>query len=199
MIFGKASGMEPLKVISEIRELLRQKEYNSHQVQFGHNYSKQLQRKVKSRGIEDGYHIVCEFKEYNCLDATLYAMHELLFRHKDLISCNMIRMFLISFSTISIKRVPYSHVVLGVVICKRFGALGLSREKSLTSKPFYCNTLSGLVVEFVKCFRLVGLEVEKVNLGETVKTEHLKVPLNWKKHTIYVSDSLSSYLDSINL
>ena len=190
-------------VVHSIRCKLNEMIYCSHEQSFGTSYSKSLQRQIKQTGIKPGYLLISSLKEFNCLDATLYSMNSILTDHKRLVKLQKIIMFPIVFKSTSKQRgirtidEKHSHVILGLCIQNKFGALGLSREKSLTSKPFYCNTLSGLVINYTKSFQSLNHTIEKIQIGELVQTIHLDLPFNWKKYTVFINDNTSSYLDSI--
>ena len=188
---------DPLQAIAYIKTRLLEKSYGSHVEAFGVSYSKTLQTQIKSKGILESFELVSQLNGFNCLDAVLFSSHILLTLYSKLIHNRHIIIFPISFSTSTRNNKKYSHVILGCCINLKFGALGLSRSTLLTSKPFYQNSLSGIVTDYVKSFKVLHLQVKKIKIGSQITLDNLTCKLDWKKEVIYLNDNASSRLDFI--
>ena len=193
---GQFGMADALVVILKLKQALNEKIYCSHEVQMGIIYSKALQKQIKKSGIKQGYELIKDLEEFNCLDATLYTMNMLLTEHLQLIKNKDIKMFTILFKSKSMGK-KYSHIVLGICVNGKFGALGLSRAKTLTCKPFYFDSLSGLVSNYTASFKTLNHNIDKIYIGDVVVAKHLNLPFNWKKYTVFVNDKCSSHLDLI--
>ena len=83
------------------------------------------------------------------------------------------------------KRYFY-HVVLGVTLGNKFGAMGLSRRSTLMDKPLTHLTLNSLVQEFDESYKNCGQRLIKVRIGNLVSHDTYSItPIPWKGITLY--------------
>ncbi|KAJ9440419.1 hypothetical protein DIPPA_24191 [Diplonema papillatum] len=98
--------------------------------------------------------------------------------------------FGLSFESKTPTGMTYKHLVLGVRLCRRYGALGISRNKGLMTKPMRFSSLAELVADFVLHYGedqhvVTKLLVSRpVNRVESVKPEWRAgkfdvTPSNW--------------------
>lgn len=85
----------------------------------------------------------------------------------------------------------FHHIVLGVHIGGRFGALGISRREDLMFKPLEFRTLMDLVQEFEGAYRGYWHTLRKVRIGQYVSHDpHSVEQIEWK-HSILDVDKLT--------
>eukprot|EP00756_Hemistasia_phaeocysticola_P002120 Hpha_TRINITY_DN11465_c0_g1::TRINITY_DN11465_c0_g1_i1::g.137606::m.137606 len=74
----------------------------------------------------------------------------------------------------------YKHIVLGVRLRRRFGALGISRAGGLMSKPLAFGSLAELVAAFAEVYHREGHEVIAVKVGRHIPTTSLAATPQWR-------------------
>ncbi|TRY68689.1 hypothetical protein TCAL_10752 [Tigriopus californicus] len=85
----------------------------------------------------------------------------------------------------SSKRYFY-HVVLGVVLGNRFGAIGLSRRANLMNKSVQFPSLMDLVDEFERSYQECGQRLVKIRIGRLISHDQYSIsPIPWKGITIH--------------
>ena len=80
----------------------------------------------------------------------------------------------------------FYHVVLGVTLGNKFGALGLSRRSTLMDKAVTHPTLHSLVEEFDESYKHCGQRLVKVRIGNLISHDTYSItPIPWKGITLY--------------
>lgn len=85
----------------------------------------------------------------------------------------------------------FHHIVLGVNIGGRYGALGISRREDLMYKAPTFRTLSELIFDYEEAYRCCWHTLKKVKLGQCVSHDpHSVEQIEWK-HSVLDVDKLS--------
>ena len=80
----------------------------------------------------------------------------------------------------------FYHVVLGVTLGNRFGAIGLSRRTNLMDKPIDQPSLKSLIQEFDQSYQDCGQRLVKVRIGQLISHDPYSIsPIPWKGVTVY--------------
>ncbi|EGD76417.1 hypothetical protein PTSG_07536 [Salpingoeca rosetta] len=84
----------------------------------------------------------------------------------------------------------YQHIVLGVHVNGKFGALGLSRRQHLMYKPCRYNSLAALIREYEQRYEEVGHTLVRVRVGRPIPpSRHSTQAIPWR-HLILVMKRL---------
>lgn len=85
----------------------------------------------------------------------------------------------------------FHHIVLGVNIGGRYGALGISRREDLMYKAPTFRTLSELIFDYEEAYRCCWHTLKKVKLGQCVSHDpHSVEQIEWK-HSVLDVEKLS--------
>ncbi|KAG8126350.1 hypothetical protein E2320_021482, partial [Naja naja] len=85
----------------------------------------------------------------------------------------------------------FHHIVLGVNVGGRYGALGISRREDLMYKPPTFRTLSELIFDYEEAYRCCWHTLKKVKLGQCVSHDpHSVEQIEWK-HSVLDVEKLS--------
>ena len=80
----------------------------------------------------------------------------------------------------------FYHVVLGLSLGNKFGAIGLSRRTTLMDKPLTFGSLSLLLDEFDDSYRNCGQRLVKVRVGQLISHDPYSIsPIPWKGITVH--------------
>eukprot|EP00924_Labyrinthula_sp_SR-Ha-C_P007013 snap_masked-scaffold_8-processed-gene-6.48-mRNA-1 protein AED:1.00 eAED:1.00 QI:0/-1/0/0/-1/1/1/0/258 len=179
--------------LQEIQKTLNFLEYNFTDQQFyscnknlGNRYINSVAKKIIAKSLP-----------IRCVEAVFLSIY-LTSKEKLLINSDeKVNRFPVHFqSKYNLK--THRHIVLFIEYQNIWGTLGLSRKKELMYKPFNLPSLSGLIQEFVSCYKSLHHEVELIAIGQILSHENLDTDrINWRK--VAVSPADPNFLNTLDV
>jgi len=164
-----------LQKLAAVQRYLNRLQYNHTGMQFFNI--------KKSRSITRLYETAKEMIKYSlpikCLEAVVLSLY---------LTSNIktISRFTIRFKTKSGKN-THKHIVLGIFHNSCYGALGLSRRKTLMDKPIKFTSLPELILDYKKCYEECFHTLVKVKLSPCLSPDlHSNDVITWNYFTLSV-------------
>ena len=164
-----------LQKIAAVQRYLNRLQYNHTGMQFFNI--------KKSRSITRLYDTAKEMIKYSlpikCLEAVVLSLY---------LTANIktISRFTIRFKTKSGKN-THKHIVLGICHNSCYGALGLSRRKTLMDKPIKFTSLSELILDYKKCYEECFHTLVKVKMSPCLSPDlHSNDVITWNHFALSV-------------
>lgn len=108
----------------------------------------------------------------------------------------------ISFKTIMHEKYEHSHIVLAISNKSKWGALGISRMRTLMDKPMKFNSLFELVSEYNKSYQILGHTLIEISVGlpfpyfDMNQSPSESPPILWKTLKLVLVDNHDQYYQS---
>ena len=169
-------SMSVLQKIAAVQRYLNRLQYNHTGMQFFNI--------KKNRSINRLYDTAKEMIQFSlpikCLEAVVLSLY---------LTADMrnVSRFTIRFKTkFGLK--THKHIVLGIYHNSRFGAVGLSRRKTLMDKPVIFPTLTELILNYKKCYEECFHNLSKVKMSSFLSSDkHSNDVIEWNNFTLSVN------------
>ena len=152
-------SMSELQKIAAIQRYLNRLQYNHTGMQFFNI--------KKNRSINRLYETAKEMIRFSlpikCLEAVVLSLY---------LTANFkkVSRFTIRFKT-KFGQNTHKHIVLGIYHNAYYGALGLSRRKTLMDKPITFPTLTDLILDYKKCYEECYHTISKVKMSSFLSSD----------------------------
>ena len=168
--------MSELQKIAAIQRYLNRLQYNHTGMQFFNI--------KKNRSINRLYETAKDMIRFSlpikCLEAVVLSLYLTA-------SLRNVSRFTIRFKT-KFGQNTHKHIVLGIYHNSRYGALGLSRRKTLMDKPVAFLTLTDLILEYKKCYEECYHTISKVKMSSFLSSDkHSNDIIVWNHFTLSVN------------
>ncbi|XP_057289302.1 tubulinyl-Tyr carboxypeptidase 1-like [Hydractinia symbiolongicarpus] len=145
--------------VKMVQRYLNQLQYNHTGTQF---FEVKMNRPI-TRLYETAKDIIKYSLPIKCLEAVIVSLY--------LTSCmNGLTRFTIRFKS-KFSSKTHRHIVLGIYYDSKYGALGLSRRKTLMYKPLKYKSLYELIVDFKDSYRDCYHELRKVKISPSISND----------------------------